>query len=50
MGTIAYVFMKKYSKCPKISYTNLSSNMAKANSAYPDQTAPPDCLPLNGVF
>ena len=29
-----------YSKCPKISYTNISDKMVYANSADPDQTAP----------
>ena len=28
------------SKCPKISYTEVSDKMAYANSADPDQTAP----------
>ena len=35
-----------YTKCPKISYTKVSHEMAYANSVIPDQTAPRDipCL------
>ena len=29
-----------YSKCPKISYTEVADKMAYANCADPDQTAP----------
>ena len=29
-----------YSKCPKISYTDISEQMVYANNADPDQTAP----------
>ena len=34
------VLLKKYDKCPEISYTKVSDKMAYANSADPDQTAP----------
>ena len=34
------IFMGKYDKCPKTSYTKVSDKMANANSADPDQTAP----------
>ena len=30
----------RYGKCPKISYTKLSDEMAYVNNADPDQTAP----------
>ena len=33
-------FFLEYSKCPKISYTEVSDKIAYANSVDPDQTAP----------
>ena len=41
----AYLNSHRYGKSPKISNTKISDEMAYANSAYPDQTAP-SCLLL----
>ena len=37
----------RYSKCPKISYTKVSDEIASANSVVPDQTAPLSILRNN---